>query len=106
MSISSGRGCDPLVAEGDSLRRGLQSQAGLPCGEDTPGEEGAGEGAAEVTACVAGAGLWGRCPLCHLVKKRYLWVWGLERQAHLEKAKLLGKQMIALGISQAGLRLS
>lgn len=61
MSIS-GRGCDLLVAEGDSLRRGLQSQAGLPRGEDAPGEEGAGEGAAEVTASVAGAGLWAAVP--------------------------------------------
>lgn len=41
--------------------------------------------------------------LYHLVKKGHLWDWGSEQQTAFEKAKILVKQVIVLGISQAGL---
>lgn len=41
--------------------------------------------------------------LCCLVKKGHVWDWDSEQQEAFEKAKLLMKQVKALGISQAWL---
>lgn len=42
-------------------------------------------------------------PLYHLEKKGHIWNWGSEHQVTFEKAKILVKQIKALGLSQAGL---
>lgn len=58
-------------------------------------------------------GLWrtfipylAQCPhsfYSHLVKKGHMWNWGSEQQAAFEKAKILVKQVMVLGLSPAGL---
>ena len=41
--------------------------------------------------------------MCHLVKKGHIWDWGSEQQATFEKARILMRQIKALGIPQTGI---